>query len=1013
VLSDAKPAGGAASYTPEHLHRDVLVFRDAEEGERKEVTVLIADVAGSLAMAEALDPEDVHAVMDGFFAVALEAVHAEGGTLNQFRGDGFMALFGAPRARGDDAARALRAALEVRTRSREYAESVRARHDVPFSVRIGVSTGRVWVGAIGNELRRDYTAEGPTVGLAARLEALARPGQILISEETARRAPGFELRDLGARPVQGLGEPVRMFELIRERPGEARLLAENERGVSPFVGREAELAMLHAALLRRDGPRWIEVRGEAGIGKSRLVRETLRALPSNVVVLALACRESGTRRAYLPWLDALRRFPAELPGAARAALLARDLGAGAKLAPEEVAVALAEVLSALLAERRVVIAIDDAHWIDPSSRVLVQRLMAEPPGEALALLATVRTDEGEDWGAPVHRERLPLGPLGVPEARRLAELASGGLEPALAELACLRGGGNPLYVEEVARALREGPDEVRDAARLEVSLARSRERIPDTLWGVVAARIDALPESAKRVLEMAAVVGESFQAELVADVLPGLDGDPSTLLELLAARGLLRAMGDDEYDFCHGVVRAGAEAQLVRERLRTLHRRIADALAKRPVAATPAGASRIGHHYERAIEPQAAIPHLVRAGRAYADQRALLEAVAHLRQAFALLRAEETPPPELESAVGLSLASALAALDHTGEAAAVLESLDIEGAGAEDRLRLAGVHVQAGWLRFSNENDLARGRALVERGLRALEGVPEGHETRLMAWSYLTRMELLDGRLARALASARSVAEHASARGDHTILAIARYNECAVHCEAGQLADARWAAEDAQALARAGGNDLLTAAAEGALARVHLYEGDAEPALAAAERADAAAERSGQVGFRYNALVVSGYAELLRGDVRAARARFQALEPLGPHWPSTLLHRARGALETGDVEAAAALARRCREGAAPRGILARALAVLGLATGLRPGGADAGEALLAEAVDCCNALGLRPSLAEAHQFLAELCLQRGERDRAAHYAARATEGFARCGMAAHAEGARALLGARA
>src|SRR5262245_32177756 len=165
-------------------------------------------------MADALDPEDVHAVMDGFFALALEAVHDQLGTVNQFRGDGFMALFGAPRARGDDAARALRAALEVRTRSREYAESVRARYGVPFSVRIGVSTGLVWVGAIGNELRRDYPAEGPTVGLAARLEALAAPSQILLSEETARRAGDFELLDQGVREVRGLHEPVRVFELI-------------------------------------------------------------------------------------------------------------------------------------------------------------------------------------------------------------------------------------------------------------------------------------------------------------------------------------------------------------------------------------------------------------------------------------------------------------------------------------------------------------------------------------------------------------------------------------------------------------------------------------------------------------------------------------------------------------------------------------------------------------------------------------------------------------------------------
>jgi class 3 adenylate cyclase len=979
----------------------VLVLRDAEAGERKEVTVLIADVAGSLAMSDALDPEDLHAVMDGFFALALEAVHAEGGTVNQFRGDGFMALFGAPRARGDDAARALRAALEVRERSRDYAESVRARHGVPFAVRIGVSTGRVWVGAIGNELRRDYTAEGPTVGLAARLEALATPSQILVAEETARRVSGFALLDLGTKSVRGLGEPVRVFELL----GEAPAAAERERGLSPFVGRAAELGALRRGLLGGAGLVCVEVRGEAGIGKSRLVREALRSLPPATVVLELSCREASSRRAYRPWLDALRRFPPELPGAARAAELVRGLEGEAKpLAPQQVASALAELVGELLATRPLVIALDDAHWIDPSSRALVEQLIAAPPPGALACVATVRSDEAGDWTGGTRPERIALGPLGGAEARRLAELASGGLEPDLAELACLRGGGNPLFVEEVARALRDGSESLRDAARIEVSLARAPERVPGTLFSVVAARIDALPEGAKRVLEMAAVVGEGFDVELVGDVLPGLDAEPAALLELLVTRGLLRAAPGDEYDFCHGVVRAGAEGQLVRERLHSLHRRIADALAKRPVAATAGGASRIGSHYQAAGEAQAAIPHLVRAGRAYADLRALLEAVAHLRQAFALLRASEAPPPALESTVGLALASALAALDRTGEAAAVLESLDLARVGAEDRLRLASVHVQAGWLRFSNENDLARGRALVERALAAVAGLPAGDETLLIAWSYLARMDLLDGRLERALASARSAAEHTSARGDATGLAFARYNECAVHCEAGRVSEARRAAEDALSLAGsgAGANVLALGLAESALARVELFEGDAERALASAARADELAVRSGQVGLRYLTLVVSGYAELLRGDARAARERFEALLPLGAHWPSTFLHRARGALETGDLAAAAELARQASAPAAPRAIRARALGLLGLASGLAGGPAEAAEALLAEGADLCDALGLAPWLAESHQFLAELCARRGDAARAAHYAARAADGFARCGMPVHA-----------
>jgi hypothetical protein len=665
------------------------------------------------------------------------------------------------------------------------------------------------------------------------------------------------------------------------------------------------------------------------------------------------------------------------------------------------------LLAGLLATRSVVIALDDAHWIDPSSRLLVQELTRDPPEGSLCLVATLRDDPGGDWGAGVSVERLGLAALAQEEARRLAELASGGLEADLVELAVLRGGGNPLFVEEVARSLRDGGSELREAARLEVALARARERIPETLWGVVAARIDALPESAKRVLEMAAVVGERFDADLVRDVVSGLVEEPARQLELLVARGLLRSTGRDaEYDFCHGVVRSGAEAQLVRERLADFHRRIADALAKRPLAETAEGASRIGGHYDRAGDALAAIPPLLRAGQAYAGLRALPEAVAHLRRAWEQLRALEAPPSELEVPVGLGLAATLAALDRTGEAAAVLESLDVERAGTHDRPRIAAVHVQAGWLRFSQHNDVARGRALLERGLRAVEETPGAWDTQLLALSYLTRIDLLDGRLDLALASAQRLAEGAVARGDHPSLAAARYNECAVHCEAGRAVAARLAAEDAISLAATHENDLIRAAAEAARARVCLLEGDAAAALAAGSRADELARRCGQVGLRYLTLVVRGYAHLLRGDPRAAHEAFEALAPLGAQWPSTLLHRARGALELGELATATELARRALD--APRGIRARALAVLGFATGLAGGRRDEAERQLAEAIDLCDALGLQPWLAEAQSFQAELCARRGDRTRASRYAARAAALYARCGMPAHAAALRAL-----
>jgi class 3 adenylate cyclase/tetratricopeptide (TPR) repeat protein len=1007
VPAQASPA----AYTPKHLEREVLVFRDAEAGERKEVSVLIADVAGSLAMADALDPEDVHAMMDGFFALALEAVHGQRGTVNQFRGDGFMALFGAPRAQGDHTARALRAALEVRERSRTFAEGVRARYGLPFSVRIGVSTGLVWVGSIGNELRRDYTAEGSTVGLAARLEALADPGQILIDGESARRADGFEVRSLGLRSVRGRSEPEPVSELIREAPAASRLGAGRDVASTPFVGRAAELERLQHLLLDA-GTRAVEVRGEAGIGKSRIVVEALRRLPARTAALELAAREASQIRAYVPWLQLLRHWPPEWPGAQPAEALAQTLGGGAGQAydPDQVTSALRDLLGELITTRPVVIFVDDAHWLDPSSRRVVEALTREPPEGRVVWLATLRDDQPEAWGATGPVQRIELAPLAPEEARRLAERAAEGLDHELAELACLRGGGNPLFVEEVARSLREGSDALRETARLELRLARAPERIPGTLRGVVAARIDALPEDAKRVLEVGAVVGERFDLELLADVLPGLAEALPVHLALLVERGLLRVLPRGDYDFRHGVVQAGAEAQLVRERLGTFHRRIAEALVKRPVAESADGASRIGLHYDEAGDALAAVPHLLRAGRGYLELRAFSEAAAHLRRAFERLRGLDEPQPALEAQVGLALATALGALDRTGEAAAVLEALDLEHAGAEQRLPLAAQHIQAGWLRFSNDNDVARGRALVERGLHEAEQVEHGGDLSLLGWSYLTRMDLLDARLDDALRSAARAAELTTARGDPVGLGLARYNECWIFTERGDVPAARAAADDALGLTRSARGSLLETMAQCAHARVLLFEGDARGALEIAQRGEGLAERAGHMGFRSHALVVRGYAHLLRGEARAAHECFEALLELDARWPSTALHRARGALEVGDVRGAADLARGALD--APRGVRVRALGVLGLALGLGAGEQAEAEEVLAEAVSESEALGLRPGVAEAQGFLAELCQRRGEQERAGYYAELSAGLYERCRMPLHARHAAWLVEGR-
>jgi class 3 adenylate cyclase/tetratricopeptide (TPR) repeat protein len=990
------------AYTPAHLG-PVLESPDAREGERKDVTVLFADVAGSLAMSTALDPEDLHAVMNGVFAIANDAVHAEGGVINQYRGDCFMALFGAPRALPDNAARACRAALEIRTRSERYAESVRARFGQPLVLRLGLNTGTVWVGSIGTHLREDYTAEGETVGVAARLEELASPGQILVAEETRRRcAPLFEWAELGERELKGLERPVRVFELLHAGPHSGRLEVERERGMTAFTGRDRELDKLSRVASPRPGIQCAEVVGEAGIGKSRLALEHARALPAGTAVLELRSREASSSRAWWSWLELLRRWPAgiTLPPGRDTLLRLLEGQLEGDAPPGDIGAELRAVVEGLLGTGPVVLVVDDAHWLDPSSERVLRDLANDPPEGELVLLATLRSGHERSWG-PTAPRRIELGPLEDWGARALAQRILDGLEdaPELVELCLLRGGGNPLFLEEVARALHDGPELLRRAARLEIELRRERERVPDTLQNVVAARIDALPPATKRALEAACVLGQSFDAELLGGIEPAGERQLPALLE----RGLLRSSAADEYDFCHGVVCDVAYAQLLRRRRRELHEQAAEALVARGLADTADGAARIGAHFEQAAVDHAAAPYLVRAGRLYARLDAPAEAAVHLQRGLDLLRGAAERDPTEETEVALVLAACLNVLDRSTEASATLQSIDPRRMESVDRGRLAKTYIQTGWVRFSGHNDLAGGRELIERGLAIAEECGDRRSITLGS-SYLARILILDGEVAQGIRVTRRTVELAAEHDDVPAQILGLYNHAHVLCDAGQLAPARQAAMRACELASARGEPLLKGLADVALGKVHLFEGDAHAAFEALERGGKEGERVGQVGVVYQATLFRGYVHVLCGEPKLALEAFEALSRFDVQWPTTFLHRARGQIEVGNYHDGERLARQCLELQPPRMTHARANAVLGLAIGLNGDSRDGeDELLIADAISLCDRLGLRPHQAEAHEFLARLLREQGAHDRARYYAERARAGYEECGMRLHAE----------
>ena len=561
-----------ASYTPRHLAERILTEGRALRGERKDVTVLFVDVQGSTELAGALDPEEFHAVMDGAFQIMLDAVHRWEGTINQFTGDGIMALFGAPIAHEDHARRACHAALEIQRGFTEHAARLRREKGFAIQVRLGLNSGPVIVGAIGDDLRMDYTAQGLTTNLAARMQQAADPGSTLLAPATCRLVDGyFRVRPLGALRIRGATDPVEVFVLEGEGTVVSRLQASLRRGVSPFRGREAQLGVLGEAWERAIGGRGTAIClvGEPGIGKSRLAYELQRhlGLAERVEGAAHAHARGAAYFAFRPLLRQLAGIEPDADLAASREQLHRRLWdldpALAGFVPDVLPImgtsceALATlgggpadarrdrlqeaVLAWVAAEcRRTprLMLIEDVHWLDPSSEELCRRLAGAARELGLLLLMTSRLSlAGTRLELGGVRE-IPLMALTTEDVEALvdAQLDPYPAHPTLRRAITERAQGNPFYVEELVRTFRDRGDLVLAAGAYELKEAATAI-VPPSLHALIAARIDRLPASARELVADAAVLGKRFPLAHLRALTPGERFDED--LAQLDRRGLL------------------------------------------------------------------------------------------------------------------------------------------------------------------------------------------------------------------------------------------------------------------------------------------------------------------------------------------------------------------------------------------------------------------------------------------------------------------------------------------
>ena len=544
------------SYTPKHLADKILQSKSALEGERKQVTVLFADVKGSMALAEQVDPEEWHRILDRFFQILTDGVHRFEGTVNQYTGDGIMALFGAPIAHEDHAQRACYAALHLRDELRGYAAELKRTRGLSFAVRMGLNSGEVVVGSIGDDLRMDYTAQGHTVGLAQRMEQLADGGTAYLSEHTAKLVQGFfVLRELGVFTVKGVRDALHVFELQGAGAFRSRLDAARTRGFSRFVGRAEEMQMLEAALARAQAghAQIVGIVGEAGLGKSRLSYEFLEGCRARGLMTYEAHGVAhGKTIPLLPILQLCRAFYGitEQDSDARA----RELIAGRllllddafrdslplvfdflgvpdperpvpRIDPEARQRQLFAVFRGVIQARgqreTSVTLLEDLHWFDAGSEAFLEPLLDAQSGTRGLVLLTFRPEYHADWTHKSAYQQLALQPLG-PEALRQLLVDLLGTDPSLTGLAAAihaRTAGNPFFSEEVVQVLIEAGTLVgtRGSYRLVAPIAKLE--VPGTVHAVLAARIDRLGEREKHVLQTAAVIGKTFAEPVLRRVL--------------------------------------------------------------------------------------------------------------------------------------------------------------------------------------------------------------------------------------------------------------------------------------------------------------------------------------------------------------------------------------------------------------------------------------------------------------------------------------------------------------
>jgi len=606
-------------YLPKNLTEKILAQRDKIEGERKQVTVMFCDMEGFTSLTEKLGSEEMYSVMDQVYEILIHKVHDYEGTVNELTGDGIMALFGAPIALEDAPQRAIRSALAIHREINRFSERIKQKKGIPtLKMRIGIHTGPVIVGTLGNDLRVEFKAVGDTVNLASRMEGLAEPGATYVTEETFKLTEGFfRFEALGEKRIKGKEEPIRVYQVIAPSTRRTRFDVSAERGLTPLVGRERELELLLDGFERVKAGKGqaFSIVSEAGCGKSRLLYEFRKAIVNeNVTFLEGKCLSYGRGVAYHPVIDILKsnfdihegegdqeikekvkrglkmmKFDeaSTLPYLLEL-LSVKDSGIDQNsMSPEAKKDRIIEACRKIVLKgsevRPLIIAFEDLHWLDKSSEDVIRNHLESIPGARVLLIFTYRPEFVHTWGAKSYHNQLTLHRLSNRESLEMVVhiLGTKEIEKSLEEIILEKAEGVPFFIEEFIKSLKDLKIIERKEDTYRLTRDAHQVAIPSTIQDVIMARVDSLPEEAKEVLKTGSIIEREFSYELIRRTMSLQEQQLLSGLSVLKDSELLYERGiypQSTYIFKHALTREVVYDSILAKRKKKLHEEIGNAI---------------------------------------------------------------------------------------------------------------------------------------------------------------------------------------------------------------------------------------------------------------------------------------------------------------------------------------------------------------------------------------------------------------------------------------------------